>query len=41
MATMKRLIAMAILRAMVADGGLPGMSFPEAAGWMATALRVE
>lgn len=32
---------MAILEAMVADGGLPGMSFPEAAGWMSAVLRLE
>lgn len=32
---------MAILDAMIADGGLPGTTFSEAAGWMATSLRLE
>lgn len=36
-----RITEMAILEEMVADGGLPGMSFPEAAGWIAAAMRVE
>lgn len=34
-------IEMDILEAMVAGGGLPGFSFPDAAGWMSAALRLE
>lgn len=32
---------MALLEAMVADGGLPGLTFPEAAGWVSAAMRLD
>lgn len=32
---------MALLEAMVDDGGLPGMTFPEAAGWVSAVLRLD